>query len=215
MAIDIPDVRRRISRMRAPEISTDDIAPAMDRAGRTLRDWRKSTEAALASLGDLSLDSLPQVSLPQVSLDSLPGRRRPSPVRQNGPFIVVALLGVIAGVIIGWWMASTARMGSATAAKPGGWRERGRSSDQRAAARSESGGVGGSSDAAWSIGRQSSGEPAASSVPGAAGSSDMTDRHGEGHESESSQEAWRGMGPGRSAEPVTASELASRTARTD
>jgi hypothetical protein len=188
MAIDLSDVRRRMSRIRAPEISTDDLAPAVDRAGRTLRDWRKSTEAALASLGDLSLDSLPQMSL-----DSLPGRRRPSPVRQNGPFVAVALLGVIAGVIIGWWMASTARLGSATSARPGAQSAGAHGTGDRAAANR----TGGVSDAGWSVGRQSADEPAASG------------------QSESTPDAWRGVGPGQPAEPITAPELASRTARTD
>ena len=207
MAIDIPDVRRRISRMRAPDISTDELAPAVDRAGRTLRDWRKSTEAALASLGDISLDSLPQVSL-----DSLPGRKRPSPVRQNGPVIAVALLGVLAGLLIGWWMGSATRLGSAASMRSGGWRSRAGSADDRDAAnRFERG----QADAGWSIGQRSVGQPAASDQPVGLDSSDSMDRRGEGRAPESSADAWRGVGPGRSAEPLTTPEFASRTVRND
>jgi hypothetical protein len=206
MAIDIADVRHRISRMRAPDISPDDLAPAVDRAGRTLRDWRKSTEAALASLGDISLDSLPQVSL-----DSLPGRKRPSPVRKNGPVIAVALLSVLAGLMIGWWMGST-RLGSAVSMRPGGWRSRARSADDRAAAnRTERS----QADAGWSIGKRSAGQPAASGRPTGLDAPDTMDRLGEGREPEPSADAWRGVGPGRSAEPLTTPEFASRTVRND
>ncbi len=193
MAIDFPDVRRRVSRMRGPDISTDDLGPGVDRAGRTLRDWRKSTEAALASLGDLSLDSLPQVSL-----DSLPGRRRPSPVRQNGPTIFVVLLGLLAGVAIGWWIGNAARMGPAMAARTGGWRSSGRTAE----------GVDASTaperrppDDGWTIGRQSS--------------SDLPERSEAGRESEPTSDAWRGVGPGQRTDPVGTPELVNRTARTD
>jgi hypothetical protein len=213
MAIDIPDVRRRVSRMRAPDISTDDLAPAVDRAGRTLRDWRKSTEAALASLGDISLDSLPQVSLDSLpGLDSLSGRKRPSPVRQNGPVIAVALLGVLAGLIIGWWMGSATRLGSAASMRSGGWRSRAGTADNRDAAnRSERG----QADAGWSIGQRSADQPAASGQPVGLDSSDTMDRHVEGREPGSSADAWRGVGPGRSAEPLATPEFASRTVRND
>jgi hypothetical protein len=193
MAIDFPDVRRRVSHMRGPDISADDLGPAIDRAGRTLRDWRKSTEAALASLGDLSLDSLPQVSL-----DSLPGRRRPSRLRQNGPTVLVVLLGVLAGALIGWWVGSTARMGSGMAARTATWRSTGRSTEgPDAAPRTEPR----PTDDGWSIRRQST--------------TDLPARNEAGREPGPPSDAWHGVGPGRESDPVGTPELVNRTTRTD
>jgi hypothetical protein len=210
MAIDISDVRRRVARMRAPDISTDDLGSAVDRAGRTLRDWRKSTEAALASVGDLSLDALPQMSL-----DSLPGRRRPSPVRRNGPAIAIGLIGVLAGLMIGWWIGTTARMGSAPSARAGGWRGRGRwSRNLDGPTPSESH----ATDPGWSVGGQSSTKPAAAKASDSAGPSAMADRLGEGRDIDTdlqSGDTWRGVGPGRSTEPAGTPEFASRTVRGD
>lgn len=208
MAIDISDVRRRVSRMRTPDVSTDDLAPALDRAGRTLRDWRKSTEAALASLGDLSLDSLPQVSL-----DSLPGRRRPSPIRRNGPVIAIGLIGVLAGLMIGWWMATMARMGPPATGQAAGWRTRGRwSRDLDAAKASDRA----SNDMGWSIGGQSTTTPSASKEIDAKGAPATADRYSESRDLESeSGDTWRGVGPGRSTELTSTPEFASRTVRGD
>jgi hypothetical protein len=207
MAIDFSDVRRRVSRMRGPDVSTDDLAPALDRAGRTLRDWRKSTEAALASLGDLSLDSLPQVSL-----DSLPGRRRPSPIRRNGPVIAIGLIGVLAGLMIGWWMATMARMGPPATGQAAGWRTRGRWSRDLDAAKPDRA----SNDTGWSIGGQPASTPSASKETDAMGSSAAADRYGESRDLESeSTDTWRGVGPGRSTEPAGTPEFASRTVRGD
>ncbi len=213
MAIDIPGVRRRVARMRGPDISTDDVAPAMGRAGRTLRDWRKSTEAALASLGDLSLDSLPQVPL-----DSLPGRRRPSPMRRNGPVIAIGLIGVLAGLMIGWWMGNMARMGPAASGQVGGWRGRGRwSRDLDAAKPSDSQ----PTDSGWSVTGQTAAKPAAAK-PAAAkgsdliGSAEAADRVGDTRSFESEPgDTWRGVGPGRSSEPAGTPEFANRTVRGD
>ncbi len=208
MAIDIPDVRRRVTRMRGPDISADDLAPTMDRAGRTLRDWRKSTEAALASLGDLSLDSLPQVSL-----DSLPGRRRPSPMRRNGPVIAIGLIGVLAGLMIGWWMGSMARMSPPASGNGAAWRGRGRwSRDLDAATPPEAH----STDVGWTVSGQSTAKPAASKESDSMGSTDAADRHGEARGLDSEPvDTWRGVGPGRSTEPAGTPELASRTVRGD
>jgi hypothetical protein len=212
MAIDIADVRRRISRMRSPDISTDDLGPAVDRAGRTLRDWRKSTEAALASLGDLSLDSLPQVSL-----DSLPGRRRPSPLRRTGPVIAIGLIGVLAGLMIGWWMGNMARMSPGATGRAGAWRGRGRWSRNLDATPPASH----AADAAWSVGGQSSTKPAASAaakVSDSAGSPAVTGHLGEGRDLDTDSQpgdTWRGVGPGQSSEPAGTPEFASRTVRGD
>jgi hypothetical protein len=193
MAIDFPDVRRRVSRMRGPDISADDLGPAIDRAGRTLRDWRKSTEAALASLGDLSLDSLPQVSL-----DSLPGRRRPSRLRQNGPTVLVVLLGVLAGALIGWWVGSTARMGPGMAARTATWRSTGRSTEGPDAAPPTEPRP---TDDGWSTRRQST--------------TDLPARNEAGREPGPPSDAWHGVGPGRESDRVGTPELVNRTTRTD
>jgi hypothetical protein len=209
MAIDIADVRRRVSRMRGPDISTDDLGPAVDRAGRTLRDWRKSTEAALASIGDLSLDSLPQVSL-----DSLPGRRRPSPMRRTGPLIAIGLIGVLAGLMIGWWMGNMARMSPGATGHAGAWRGRGRWSRNLDATPP----VSHAADAGWSVGGQSSTKPAAIKASDAVGSPDMAGHLGEGRDLDTDSQpgdAWRGVGPGRSSEPAGTPEFASRTVRGD
>jgi hypothetical protein len=119
MAIELPDLKVRLGGKRRAELSTDDVGPAIERAGKTLRDWRQSTESALEALSDMSLDSMPK--LPKVSMSSLPRitveRNRPSPIRRGAPFLALGIIGLIAGLVIGWWMATMNGSGTATATK--------------------------------------------------------------------------------------------------
>jgi hypothetical protein len=121
MAIELPDLNFRFGGKRRAELSTDDVGPAIERAGKTLRDWRQSTESALEALSDLSLDSMPK--LPKVSMSSLPRisveRSRPSAIRRGAPFLALGIVGLIAGLAIGWWMATMNGTGTATATKRG------------------------------------------------------------------------------------------------
>jgi hypothetical protein len=133
-------------------------------------------------------------------------------VRQSGPFILVALLGVVAGVIIGLWMGSTSRVGSVVSGRSDSWRGRGRWSDERDAAKDK----GRPADAGWSVAQHATSQPPATGA--AATSPTPTERQAErqtlGRDSQTSDDSWKGVGPGLTAEPATP-EFASRTVRND
>jgi len=192
MAIELPDLNIRLGGKRRPEVTTDDVGPAIERAGKTLREWRQSTESALEAISDLSLDAMPK--LPKVSMSSLPRisveRGRPSPIRRGAPFLALGIIGLIAGLAIGWWMATMNGTGTASATR--------RSAGPRNA-----------SDLP---------EHHAADMP-AAGTSDDAWAHPGGMDRSASPDApesepWRSVGPGSTAgDGADAADLAGTSAR--
>ena len=100
MTIKLPELRSNghnpadDARAAAASILSDDTVRS------TIRSLRDAASTALKDLPE----NLPDLS--DLSLDRLPGRQRQSVVRRSAPTIVMVLVGIVAGLVAGIWMAS-------------------------------------------------------------------------------------------------------------
>jgi hypothetical protein len=115
MTIQLPRLRDQMADAGKDTRSAADRILGDEGLRRTVGSWRKAAIAAIEDLPD---------NLPEVSIDSLPGRQRQSPVRRNAPLIAMVGVGVLAGLTIGWWMATATPLGSAVRGAANGARSK-------------------------------------------------------------------------------------------